>query len=90
MSAKLTRNDGETGNLFSESMQSLQENVRTLTQAITREFLMMGEIMNQGVARNQPPSHNQPANFGSPMTSSFIWESNSQRNGKLEESSNIS
>ena len=30
-------------NLFSESMQSLQENVRTLTQAITREFLMMGE-----------------------------------------------
>ena len=70
------------------SMQNLQENVHNLTQTMTQEFL--GQMMNQGVPRNPPPSHYQPSNFGSPVTSSFSCESNSQRNPNLGESSNIS
>ena len=76
---KMERQD----NLFRESMQSLQENVRTLTQTITQAFLMMGQIMNQGVPRNPPPSRYQPSNFGFPITSSFSCECNSQRNPNL-------
>ena len=57
-------------------MQSLQENVHTLTQTMTQAFLMMRQIMNQDVPRNPPPSHYQPSNFGSPITSSFSSESN--------------
>ena len=64
-------------NLSRESMQSLQENIRILTQTMTQVFLMMGQIMNQGVPRNPPPSHYQPSNFRSPITSSFSCESNS-------------
>ena len=70
-------------NLFRESMQSLQENVRTLTETMTQAFLMMRQIRNQGVPRNPPPSYYQPSNFGSPITSSFSCESNSQRNPNL-------
>ena len=77
-------------NLFGESMQSLQEDVRTLTQTMIQAFLMMGQIMNQGVPRNPPPSHYQPSNCVSPITSSFSSESNSQRNPNLGESPNIS
>ena len=44
-------------NLFRESMQSLQENVRTLTHTMTQAFLMMGQIINQAVPRNPRPSH---------------------------------
>ena len=47
-------------NLFRESIQSLQENVRPLTQTKTEAFLMMGQITNQGVAPNPPPSDYQP------------------------------
>ena len=64
-------------NLSRESMQSLQESVRNLTQTMTQVFLMMGQIMNQGVPCNPPPSHYQPSNFRSPITSSFSCESNS-------------
>ena len=77
-------------NLFGESMQSLQENVHTLTQTMTLGFLMLGQIMNQGVPHNPPPSHYQPSNFGSPITSSFSCKSNSKSNLNLGESSNIS
>ena len=65
-------------NLFQESTQSLQENVRTLTQTITQAFLMKGQIMNQGVPRNPPPSHYQPSNFGSPIS-----ERHSQNKGNI-------
>ena len=71
-------------------MQSLRENVRTLMQTMTQAFLMIGQIMNQGVPRNPPPSHYQPSNFDSPITSNFSCKSNSQRNPNLRESSNIS
>ena len=64
-------------NLSRESMQSLQENVRTLTQTMTHAFLMVGQIMNQGVPCNPLPSHYQPLNFASSITSSFSCESNS-------------
>ena len=64
-------------NVFQECMQSLQENVHTLTQTMTQAFLMIGQIMNQVVPCNPPPSYYQPANFGSPITSSFSCESNS-------------
>ena len=70
-------------------MQSLQGNLRILTQTVTQEFLMMEQIMNQGVPRNPPLSHYQPSNFASPVTSSFSCKSNSQRNHNLGESSNI-
>ena len=76
-------------NLFRESMQSLQKNVRTLTQTVTQAFLMMGQIMNQGMPHNPPPFHYQPSNFGTPITSSFSCESNSQRNPNFGESLNI-
>ena len=72
---KMERQD----NLFRESMQGLQENVRTLPK-----------IMNQGVHCNPPPSHYQASNFGSVITFSFSCESKSQRNPNLGESSNIS
>ena len=65
-------------NLFRESIQSLQENVRALPQ-----------IMNQGVHRNPPPFHYQTSNFRFAITSSFSCESKSQRNPNLGESSNI-
>ena len=52
-------------------MQSLQENVDTLKQTMTQAFLMIGQIMNQGVPHNPQPSHYQPSNFGSPITSSL-------------------
>ena len=70
-------------NLFRESMQSLPENVRNLTQTMTQAFLMMGQIMNEGVPRNPPRSHYQPPNFGSLITSSFSCEINSQSNLNL-------
>ena len=41
-------------------MQSLQENVHTLTQVMTKEFLIMGQIMNQGVSRNPLHCHPPP------------------------------
>ena len=66
-------------NLFRKSMQSLQENVHILTQTMKQTFLMMGQIMNQDVPCNPPPSHYQLLNFGSPVTSSFSCESNSQK-----------
>ena len=50
-------------------MQSLQENVHTLTQAMTKEFLIMGQIMNQGVSRN--PLHPDP-----PLQTIKFWFSN--------------
>ena len=65
-------------NLFWESIQNLQENVRALPQ-----------IMNQGVHRNPPPFHYQASNFRFAITSSFSCESKSQRNPNLGESSNI-
>ena len=62
-------------NLFWESMQSSQENVDTLKQTMTQAFLMIGQIMNQGVPHNPQPSHYQPSNFGSPITSSLqLWK----------------
>ena len=71
-------------------MQSLQESVDTSMQTMTQTFLMIGQIMNQGVPHNPQPSHYQPSNFGSPITSSFSCESNSQMNPNLGESLNIS
>ena len=68
--AKFTREDGVTGYLFRESMQSLQENVRTLTQTMTQASLMMGQIMSQVVPCNYhyQPSRYQLSNFGSPIS----------------------
>ena len=52
-------------------MQSLQENVHTLTQAMTKEFLIMGQIMNQGVSRNPLHCHPHP-----PLQTIKFWFSN--------------
>ena len=85
----LERMEGQD-NLFRESISSVQNNVGTLTQTMRQAFLMMEQIMNEGVLRSIPPCHYQPSNFGTPITLLLSCESNSQRNLNLGESSNIS